>query len=281
MSETPQTYDYTYYSNSIYSHDKLFLPHDDTFHSKENKIEDDLIYSDGDNFQVKEKTENIKQANPINTDNLNSNKGKWTIEEHKLFLDAIILYGNDWKEIQSHLKTRTIPQARSHGQKFLNKILKDEILPMEKEIDIYKFNFKTLQNILANLKLRLRKEEYEALLNKLYEYSPDITNEKNNQAKEKEKNSNKDKFLNIKNDQAQIKIGLSDTLPLMPPPKYIYSTNGKKPRMSYKNIMQQIEKEEAGKNYSNILGKMTILERVNSIPVHIFNDYERRIPSYY
>ena len=44
--------------------------------------------------------------------------GKWTEEEHRLFLEAIELYGNVWKNVESYVGTRTCAQIRSHSQKY-------------------------------------------------------------------------------------------------------------------------------------------------------------------
>ena len=43
---------------------------------------------------------------------------KWTAEEHERFLEAIKLYHRDWKRVTAHIGTRTVPQVRSHMQKF-------------------------------------------------------------------------------------------------------------------------------------------------------------------
>lgn len=47
--------------------------------------------------------------------------GRWTIEEHKKFLEALDLYGKDWKKVQLHVGTRTTTQTRSHAQKYFAK----------------------------------------------------------------------------------------------------------------------------------------------------------------
>ncbi len=46
------------------------------------------------------------------------NCGRWNEEEHKKFIEAILLYGNEWKRVQQYIKTRSSTQARSHAQKF-------------------------------------------------------------------------------------------------------------------------------------------------------------------
>lgn len=50
--------------------------------------------------------------------------GRWTKEEHFRFLEALKLYGKDWKHVQEHVGTRTSTQARSHAQKFFQKLEK-------------------------------------------------------------------------------------------------------------------------------------------------------------
>jgi SHAQKYF class myb-like DNA-binding protein len=50
--------------------------------------------------------------------------GRWTHEEHQKFVEAIFIYGNDWKVVQRHIGTRTSTQARSHAQKFLIRLKK-------------------------------------------------------------------------------------------------------------------------------------------------------------
>jgi hypothetical protein len=52
------------------------------------------------------------------------NSGKWSLKEHLQFILGIIKNGNDWKETQCFVRTRSCPQARSHAQKFFAKLLK-------------------------------------------------------------------------------------------------------------------------------------------------------------
>jgi SHAQKYF class myb-like DNA-binding protein len=55
----------------------------------------------------------------LNEGSKNFRTGRWTKEEHKKFLEAIELYGRDWKKVQGYVGTRTSTQARSHAQKVL------------------------------------------------------------------------------------------------------------------------------------------------------------------
>lgn len=52
------------------------------------------------------------------------NTGRWSVEEHQKFVEAMFLYGNEWKRVQQHIKTRSSTQARSHAQKFFIRLRK-------------------------------------------------------------------------------------------------------------------------------------------------------------
>jgi SHAQKYF class myb-like DNA-binding protein len=42
--------------------------------------------------------------------------------EHCRFLEALKLFGKNWKKVQQHVQSRTSTQARSHAQKFFVKL---------------------------------------------------------------------------------------------------------------------------------------------------------------
>jgi SHAQKYF class myb-like DNA-binding protein len=72
---------------------------------------------------------NILKENENNDSNQNEyNAGRWTNEEHEKFIEGILKFGNEWKRVQSIIKTRSSTQARSHAQKFFLR-LKKEISP--------------------------------------------------------------------------------------------------------------------------------------------------------
>lgn len=44
------------------------------------------------------------------------------MDEHFRFIEALQLYGKEWKRVQQHVGTRSSTQARSHAQKFFVKL---------------------------------------------------------------------------------------------------------------------------------------------------------------
>ena len=100
--------------------------------------------------------------------------GRWTRDEHKKFIEAIIKFGNNWKEVQEYVNTRTSTQARSHAQKFFEKIKKNNTLKFFDALSSdYSENFTNttilqLHNIYGNKS----KNEINAIVNKflLLEY---------------------------------------------------------------------------------------------------------------
>lgn len=52
------------------------------------------------------------------------NTGRWTAEEHRLFLQGLEEHGKGWKKIASLIQTRTVVQIRTHAQKYFQKLAK-------------------------------------------------------------------------------------------------------------------------------------------------------------
>jgi SHAQKYF class myb-like DNA-binding protein len=52
------------------------------------------------------------------------NTGRWTAEEHRLFLLGLEQHGKGWKKIASLIKSRTVVQIRTHAQKYFQKLAK-------------------------------------------------------------------------------------------------------------------------------------------------------------
>ena len=53
-----------------------------------------------------------------------ADQGRWTSEEHELFLQGMMLHGREWKKVQAVVRTRTSAQIRSHAQKYFQKMAK-------------------------------------------------------------------------------------------------------------------------------------------------------------
>jgi SHAQKYF class myb-like DNA-binding protein len=70
-----------------------------------------------------------------NRNESNFSTGRWTHEEHVKFIEAMFLFGNEWKRVQEHIKTRSSTQARSHAQKFFIR-LKKKLIEENIEYDI-------------------------------------------------------------------------------------------------------------------------------------------------
>jgi SHAQKYF class myb-like DNA-binding protein len=41
--------------------------------------------------------------------------GKWALDEHTRFLEAIRLYGKNWKQVEDHVQTRTHKAILNHA----------------------------------------------------------------------------------------------------------------------------------------------------------------------
>ena len=67
------------------------------------------------------------QAKPTNNDMRFDYAGRWTKEENETFLSGFKMHGKDWTKVAAHVSTRTVTQTRSHAQKYLQKLSKDEV----------------------------------------------------------------------------------------------------------------------------------------------------------
>ena len=94
----------------------------------------------------------VKKQKTSNNKNSKYSSGRWNLEEHKKFIEAIIKYGNDWKEVQKHIGTRSSSQARSHAQKFFIKLKQDQSKSkISNMIDYSNSSIKTFHDALHSL----------------------------------------------------------------------------------------------------------------------------------
>ena len=68
--------------------------------------------------------ESLELNEDENDNNNNIINGRWSQKEHLLFIKGCLLYGNNWKEVQNYIQTRSCSQIRSHSQKYFNKLNK-------------------------------------------------------------------------------------------------------------------------------------------------------------
>jgi hypothetical protein len=78
-----------------------------------------------ESLPLKEKTRILEDNAPAsNLLNNNINKGRWTEEEHKIFMQEYEKYGNNCLLIAKNLSTRTPAQIKKHAECFFNQNLK-------------------------------------------------------------------------------------------------------------------------------------------------------------
>lgn len=112
--------------SSINSNSKFLL--EDNYFLKQ--CQSDLFASQELSIGTVEKASPIKKRNKYIKLSSKQNKlrktsyniGRWTEDEHRRFIEAILKHGNEWKAVQRHIKSRSSTQSRSHSQKFFLKI---------------------------------------------------------------------------------------------------------------------------------------------------------------
>ena len=61
--------------------------------------------------------------------------GRWSADEHRLFLRGLEMHGKDYKKIAALVKTRNVTQLRTHAQKHFQKLAKEEAGPSPLSLD--------------------------------------------------------------------------------------------------------------------------------------------------
>jgi len=90
-----------------------------------------------------------KKSKRKSNSNIKYSSGRWKEDEHKRFVEAIIKFGNDWKQVQKYVKTRSSTQARSHAQKFFIKLKKAKNLDFN--LDLSNSSIKNFHDIIQNV----------------------------------------------------------------------------------------------------------------------------------
>ena len=130
------------------------------------------------NLKHKQKYLPYKNNNSITFNNKFYSAGRWKNDEHQRFIDAIIKYGNNWKQVQKYVGTRSSTQTRSHAQKFFEKLKRSKIFKKEK-YDFSKNSLKLLHDIMHNLSKKDYEETLKALHSLSYERNSSSDNEIN------------------------------------------------------------------------------------------------------
>lgn len=107
---------------------------------KENKIENKT----SQRFYKKKADKKILSLNSI------MNEGRWSNIEHIKFIEAIVKHGNEWREVQKYVCSRSSAQARSHAQKFFLKLKTYKIPSLG--LDFNDQNIKSLSDIIDSIK---------------------------------------------------------------------------------------------------------------------------------
>ena len=69
-------------------------------------------------------SKNKKKKQAAAASGAGENTGRWTNEEHRLFLQGLEQHGKGWKKIAGLIKSRTVVQIRTHAQKYFQKLAK-------------------------------------------------------------------------------------------------------------------------------------------------------------
>ena len=169
-----------------------------SFLGKKTKFKINYINDEKENFLIENKFK-VKEMK-IKTEKIFSlikekseNEGRWNDDEHLRFIEAISIYGNNWKEVQKYVGTRSSNQVRSHAQKFILKLktFKDDSLG----IDLTDNSVKNLNDIIKVIK-EIEKDNKN---NNILLFMNQKLSEKNMKSNENTFNKNKKKGKIIKN----------------------------------------------------------------------------------
>lgn len=114
--------------------------------SEEQVVDLNETISDDDNDNNELTMHNSVSFEYTDEHSYNYNEGRWTKDEQYRFMEGIMKYKNDWKNIQMNIRTRSSTQVRSHAQKFFLMCKKVLLLCKGGMLDKYE-NRKIINNI--------------------------------------------------------------------------------------------------------------------------------------
>ena len=100
-------------------------------------------------FSVKNKLYN-KHSSPEKDSERNLSEGRWSYEEQIKFIECLSKIGTNWKKFKEIIKTRTLPQIRSHAQKFFNRLKRCK--NAELGIDFTSKSIKNIKDMINHIK---------------------------------------------------------------------------------------------------------------------------------
>jgi SHAQKYF class myb-like DNA-binding protein len=116
------------------------------------------------------------------------NEGRWSLEEHRKFIEAIAEYRKNWKNIQMYIGTRSSSQVRSHAQKFLLKLKMSENPNLN--LDFKTKEIKNLNDVIEEIIKRKQNndEEKKYIIDYLMNLSLTLSNENSRSTLNSKKN---------------------------------------------------------------------------------------------
>lgn len=231
------------------------------FLGKKIKFHFDIIKSNSEifenNFEINKETikKNIVDSSFLNKkkkfikeeedeEKLLLNEGRWTFDEHVKFIEALIKYGKNWKEVQKYVNTRSSAQTRSHAQKFLLKL--KMIKTTKFNLDFTNNRIKNLSDVIEEIKRKKENDEDENkyLLDTLINLSETISNENSTSENRKIKKNKLFKRILKPNFHSNKK-----------------QNNDKQKNDKQNNVKQNNDNKDITNNISTILNNIEIKEK--------------------
>jgi SHAQKYF class myb-like DNA-binding protein len=195
------------------------------------------------------KTQRILSLNKKKLNNGIFKDGRWKEEEKNQFILGIALYGNNWRKVNSLIKTRSTIQVRSHAQKFFKKfkLCKDDNLGIDFTLDSINnindminqiksinpnfdiINIFKMLSYKSNIKFKFKKSKQNKLLinkeNKAYNLSiNEVQKVLIHSGKENENHSlNNNQVIDYYNNQNDLQLNEQNNLNNVFPQNNIYS----------------------------------------------------------
>ena len=196
----------------------------------------------------------------------NLNGGRWNKEEQQRFAEAVLKYGNDWKQIQSHVFSRNMTQVRSHAQKFLMKLKETNFIINEKYDP--NLSWTKMMNLLR------QNVDYEKLKELLFSVEQ---NEEKEKRKKEKKTLNKSKIKKNKLNSSLNSENYSKCDTNGDSSRFFLDNDDSNNENDLKTIKIKEEEDEALEKFIECFNKTSQEINLNSSFEDIFNDKEEDI----